>query len=56
MQQTWGANWSLNSDPLQAPFSIRLKCLSTGRTLTANNVIPQNWQSTMNNKLILCSL
>jgi len=45
MQQTWGANWCLNSGPLQAPFSIRLQSLSTGKTLTANNVIPQNWQA-----------
>jgi len=45
MEQTWGANWCLNSGPLQSPFSIRLQSLSTGRTLTANNVIPQNWQA-----------
>jgi len=44
MHQTWGANWCLNSGPLEAPFSIRLQSLSTGKTLTANNVIPQSWQ------------
>uniref|UniRef100_A0A0D6QWZ6 Expansin-like EG45 domain-containing protein n=1 Tax=Araucaria cunninghamii TaxID=56994 RepID=A0A0D6QWZ6_ARACU len=44
MEHLWGAYWALNSGPLKAPFSIRLQTLSTGRTLTANDVIPQNWQ------------
>ncbi|XP_057872693.1 expansin-B3 [Cryptomeria japonica] len=44
LKQTWGANWCLNEGPLKAPFSIRLKSLSSGSTLTAYNVIPQNWQ------------
>lgn len=44
MQQIWGANWCLNSGPLQAPFSIWLQSLSTQRTLTVYNVIPQSWQ------------
>lgn len=44
MEQIWGAKWCLNAGPLQAPLSFRLQSLSTGKTLTANNVIPQNWQ------------
>eukprot|EP00253_Pinus_taeda_P012898 PITA_12898 len=45
MQQTWGANWALNSGPLSAPFSIRLTTLSTGKTLIIDNAIPENWQA-----------
>ncbi|KAH9323466.1 hypothetical protein KI387_018105, partial [Taxus chinensis] len=44
LKQTWGANWALDEGPLKPPFSIRLKSLSSGATLTAYNVIPQNWQ------------
>eukprot|EP00253_Pinus_taeda_P010056 PITA_10056 len=45
MTHKWGVNWVLNSpNPLQAPFSIRLTSLSGKKTLTANNVIPKNWQ------------
>ncbi|GLJ09541.1 hypothetical protein SUGI_0111490 [Cryptomeria japonica] len=39
-KQLWGAYWSLNEGPLNAPFSIRLKSLSSGKTL---NVIPKDW-------------
>ena len=45
MEQKWGVNWVLNSSgPLQAPFSIRLTSFSGGKTVTANNVIPKDWQ------------
>eukprot|EP00253_Pinus_taeda_P005933 PITA_05933 len=44
MQQTWGANWALNSGPLSSPFSIHLTTLSTGKTLIIDNAIPENWQ------------
>lgn len=47
MTLKWGVNWVLNNpNPLQAPFSIRLTSLSGKKTLTANNVIPKNWQPT----------
>ncbi|GLJ09543.1 hypothetical protein SUGI_0111510 [Cryptomeria japonica] len=42
LKQLWGAYWSLDEDPLNAPFSIRLKSLSSGKTLTAYNVIPKD--------------
>eukprot|EP00253_Pinus_taeda_P018927 PITA_18927 len=46
MQQTWGANWALRPGfTLQPPFSFRLSTLSTGKTVTATNVVPQNWQA-----------
>lgn len=46
MQQTWGANWALRPGfALQPPFSFRLSTLSTGKTVTATNVVPQNWQA-----------
>ena len=44
LKQTWGANWAIDEGPLKAPFSIRLKTLTSGSTLTAYNVIPRNWK------------
>lgn len=45
MTHKWGVNWVLNSpNALQPPFSIRLTSLSGKKTLTANSVIPKNWQ------------
>ncbi|GLJ09544.1 hypothetical protein SUGI_0111530 [Cryptomeria japonica] len=44
LKQLWGAYWSLDEGPLNAPFSIRLKSLSSGKTLTSYNVIPKDWQ------------
>jgi hypothetical protein len=46
MKHKWGVNWFLDGGgrPLQPPFSIRLTTLSGGKTVTANNVIPKNWQ------------
>jgi len=43
MSHVWGANWCYNGGPLQGPFSVKLTTLSTGRTLTARDVIPKNW-------------
>jgi len=45
MQRNSGADWYISgSQPSRAPFSIRLITLSTRKTLTAVNVIPQNWK------------
>ncbi|KAL9243817.1 hypothetical protein vseg_017659 [Gypsophila vaccaria] len=43
MTHLWGANWSINGGPLTGPFSVKLTTLSTGRTLSARDVIPRNW-------------
>ncbi|XP_024023418.1 expansin-B3-like [Morus notabilis] len=43
MSHLWGANWCFNGGPLKGPFSVKLKTLSTGRTLSARDVIPSNW-------------
>ncbi|KAE9445915.1 hypothetical protein C3L33_22173, partial [Rhododendron williamsianum] len=46
MQLVFGATWKLQSNtgsPLKGPFSIRLTTLSSGKSLTAYNVIPANW-------------
>ncbi|KAG5538650.1 hypothetical protein RHGRI_019271 [Rhododendron griersonianum] len=47
MQLVFGATWKLQSNtgsPLKGPFSIRLTTLSSGKSLTAYNVIPANWR------------
>ncbi|KAL6963361.1 atexpb2,athexp beta 1.4,expb2, partial [Sarracenia purpurea var. burkii] len=47
MQLSFGATWKFQapgSNKLQAPFSLRLTTLTSGKTLTAYNVIPANWQ------------
>lgn len=46
MTHIWGANWVINGQgggPLQGPFSVKLTTLSTGRVLSARDVIPGNW-------------
>lgn len=43
MNHLWGANWCIIGGPLQGPFSVKLTTLSTGRSLSARDVIPRNW-------------
>lgn len=43
MNHLWGANWCIIGGPLKGPFSVKLTTLSTGRTLSAREVIPSNW-------------
>ncbi|KAE8736389.1 Expansin-B17 [Hibiscus syriacus] len=45
MSHVWGANWCIIKGPLKGPFSVKLTTLSTGRTLSARDVIPRNWSS-----------
>ncbi|KAE8664072.1 Expansin-B3 [Hibiscus syriacus] len=40
MSHVWGANWCIIKGPLKGPFSVKLTTLSTGRTLSAKDVIP----------------
>ncbi|KAJ6763826.1 EXPANSIN-LIKE PROTEIN B1 [Salix purpurea] len=43
MNHLWGANWFVSRGPLKGPFSVKLTALSSGRTLSARDVIPRNW-------------
>nr|CAN83473.1 hypothetical protein VITISV_004796 [Vitis vinifera] len=43
MRHVWGASWCITGGPLKGPFSVKLTTLSTGRTLSAREVIPRNW-------------
>ncbi|KAB5530123.1 hypothetical protein DKX38_020204 [Salix brachista] len=43
MNHLWGANWFISRGPLKGPFSVKLTALSSGRTLSARDVIPRNW-------------
>ncbi|KAH1222580.1 Expansin-B3 [Glycine max] len=42
MNHVWGANWCIVKGPLRGPFSVKLST-STGKSLTAKDVIPSNW-------------
>ncbi|CAK8536445.1 unnamed protein product [Lathyrus sativus] len=42
MKHLWGANWCITAGPLRGPFSVKLST-SSGRSLTAKDVIPTNW-------------
>ncbi|KAM7503476.1 hypothetical protein LguiB_002380 [Lonicera macranthoides] len=44
MSHVFGASWCINgAGALNGPFSVKLTTLSTGRTLSARDVIPRNW-------------
>ncbi|XP_030932604.1 expansin-B3-like [Quercus lobata] len=43
MNHIWGANWCINGGPIKGPFSVKLTTLSTGKALSAKDVIPSNW-------------
>ncbi|GAB4824962.1 Expansin-B3 [Ancistrocladus abbreviatus] len=43
MTHLWGANWCIIGGPLRGPFSVMLTTLSTGKRLSARDVIPRNW-------------
>lgn len=43
MSHLWGANWIINGGPLKGPFSVKLTSLTTARTLSARDVIPNKW-------------
>nr|QHQ74421.1 expansin B3 [Stylosanthes guianensis] len=42
MKHLWGANWCIIGGPLRGPFSVKLST-SSGKSLTARDVIPSNW-------------
>ncbi|KAL2331714.1 hypothetical protein Fmac_019295 [Flemingia macrophylla] len=42
MKHLWGAYWVIIKGPLKGPFSVKVTT-STGKSLTAKNVIPSNW-------------
>ncbi|XP_020229490.1 expansin-B3 [Cajanus cajan] len=42
MKHLWGAYWVIIKGPLKGPFSVKIST-STGKSLTAKNVIPSNW-------------
>jgi len=44
MNHLWGANWCIIGGPLRGPFSVKLSS-SSGRSLSARDVIPGNWVS-----------
>ncbi|KAL4323365.1 hypothetical protein GQ457_11G000730 [Hibiscus cannabinus] len=45
MQQSWGAVWKLDAgSQLQAPLSIKLTSLDSGKTIVATSVIPAGWK------------
>ncbi|KAG6661464.1 expansin-B3 [Carya illinoinensis] len=43
MNHLSGATWCLVRGPLKGPFSVKLTTLTTGKTLSARDVIPSNW-------------
>jgi hypothetical protein len=48
MVHSWGAIWRIDTaKPLKGPFSLRITSES-GKVLTANDVIPENWKPLTN--------